>query len=224
VVRLKDAQSDIGEAPLSQLLGDDPHVFDGPNPVSVSGGNPGPWTTGAYGVQSYVPVEHSQVGEHRFVSRQIRRGIAGEREPGGEDMRTIDTNAGNLQNLSDACHDVPTILSGFAWALPNQPYARDTHRIGRERDEPFSLGLCVQAEDRQRAFASSSVKEDQQRQCAGFVVPRKVVGSLPTCACRGLHGARQPRPAPFWVGRPATLHQHEETKQQDGGASASHGC
>src|SRR5262245_29361333 len=204
------------------MFGDDPHVLDGSDPVSISGGNPGPWTTGPYGFQSYVPVEHSQVGEHRFVSRQMRRGIAADREPGGEDMRGIDTNVGNLQNLSYTCHDVTTILSGFAWALPNNPNARDAHRIGRERDEPFALSLRLQTEDRQRALASSSVKEDQQRQCAGFVALRKVVGSLPTGACRSLHGARQSRPAHFW-GRPATLH-HEETKQQNGGANASHRC
>src|SRR5262245_64050838 len=95
-------------------------------------------------------------------------------------MRGIDMNAGNLHNLSHACHDVTTILSGFAWALPNHPNARDTHRIGGERDEPVALGLRLQAEDRQGALASSSVKEDQQRQCAGFVVARKVVGTLPS--------------------------------------------
>jgi hypothetical protein len=69
VVRLEDAQSDIAETLLSQMFGNDPHVLGGPDPVSVSGGNPGPWTTGPYRFRSYMPVEHSQVGEHRFVSR-----------------------------------------------------------------------------------------------------------------------------------------------------------
>src|SRR5215510_12926490 len=142
------------------MFGDDPHVLDGSDPVSISGGNPGPWTTGPYGFQSYVPVEHSQVGEHRFVSRQMRRGIAADREPGGEDMRGIDTNVGNLQNLSHACHDVTTILSALAWTVSNRPNARDTHRIRRERDESFPLGLRLQAEDRQGTLASSSMKED----------------------------------------------------------------
>jgi hypothetical protein len=91
----------------------------------------------------------------------MRRGTAADREPGGEDMCGIDTNAGNLQNLSHACHDVTTILGAFAWALPNHPNARDTHRIRCERDELFALGLRLQAKNRQGALASSPMKEDQ---------------------------------------------------------------
>src|SRR5262249_47820137 len=115
-------------------------------------------------------------------------------------MGDINANAGSRQNLAYARHDVTTIFSDLTRALSNHPNSRDAHRIRRERDEAFLLSQRPQAKNRQRAFASSSVKEDQQRQCTGFVAPRKVVGSLSAGTGRRLHGARLARPAGFLGG------------------------
>jgi hypothetical protein len=46
VVSPEDAQSDFGEALLVQMLGHGPHVLSGPDSIPISGGDPGPWTTG----------------------------------------------------------------------------------------------------------------------------------------------------------------------------------
>jgi len=84
-------------------------------------------------------VKDRDVSEDGLVSRQIRGGITANGEAGGQDSREIDMNTGDREDFADARHDVTTILCGLAWALPNNPNARDTHRIRRERDEPSLL-------------------------------------------------------------------------------------
>jgi hypothetical protein len=95
VARPEHAQLDLGEALLSQMLGHAPHVLDGPDLIPVSGGDPGPWTPRPNRRWNDVPVEDREISEHSLVSRQIRRAIAPDGEPGGEDMREIDLNAGS---------------------------------------------------------------------------------------------------------------------------------
>jgi hypothetical protein len=166
-------------------------------------------------------MEDREVREYGLVSRQIRRAITADGEPGGENMGEIDAHAGSRQNLAHAPQDMTMILCDLTRALPNHPNTRDTHRIGRKRDEPFLLGRCPQAKHCQGAFASGSVKKNEQGQCTGFVAPRQVVDSLSAVACRGLHGARLARPACFLGGCAATLHQQEKTKQQNGDTRVS---
>jgi len=109
-------------------------------------------------------MEDREVGEYGLVSRHVRRATAADGEPSRENMGEIDAHAGSRQNLAHARHHVTMIPSDLTRALPHLPNTRDTHRIGRKRDEPFLLGQWPQPKDRQGAFASGSVKEDQQRQ------------------------------------------------------------
>src|SRR5262245_514417 len=85
-----------------------------------------------------MPMEDREVGEYGLVSRHVRRATAADGEPSGENMGEIDAHAGSRQNLAHARHDVTIIFSDLTRALSHHPNSRDTHRIGRKRNEGYS--------------------------------------------------------------------------------------
>jgi hypothetical protein len=66
-------------------------------------------------------MEDREIGEHRLVSRQIRRAIAADGEPGGKDTPGIHANVWSRQNFVHARHDVTMVLTRFSWTLPDDP-------------------------------------------------------------------------------------------------------
>src|SRR5262245_15448290 len=138
VVDLEHAQFDRREALRRQAAGHTSHVLDGPDAISVSGREPDPRAETIQGAWHDVAVQDREGSKETLAGRDVGCDVPADREPGSENARGIDTDAGNPQHLAHAVHHVAIILGHVLSVLPDPPPAPLTESGARTMNPPRS--------------------------------------------------------------------------------------